>query len=84
MFRIRKKNRTVNETQLESPPPAAVGVDQETKTPPLLTDAFKTSIEKAADRSRNELVSEGKLKPMAFFANADGTMKTVSFSVKDE
>jgi hypothetical protein len=94
MFRRRKKkNITVNETQPESPPPVrapnidmspAVGVDKETKAPPLLTDAFKSTIEKAADRSRNELVYEGKLKPMAFFVNADGTMKTVSLSVKDE
>ena len=96
MFRRRKKkNKTVNETQPESPPPvqapnsdipppAVVGTHQETKTPPLLTDAFKSTIEKAADRSRNELVSEGKIKPMAFFVHADGTMKTVSFSVKDE
>jgi hypothetical protein len=96
MFRRRKKkNRTVNETQSESPqsvqspnsdnPPRAIASNyQETKKSPLLTDAFKSTIEKAADRSRSELASEGKLKPMAFFVNADGTMKTVSLSVKDE
>ena len=96
MFRRRKKkNKTVNETQPESPqtvrepnsniPPRTVAsTHQETKTPPLLTDAFKSIIEKAADRSRSELVSEGKLKPMAFFVNADGMMKTVSLSDKDE
>jgi len=96
MFRRRKKkNKTVNETQPESPqsvqspnpdtaPHTLASTHQETKTSPLLTDAFKSTIEKAADRSRSELVSEGKLKPMAFFVNADGTMKTVSLSVKDE
>jgi hypothetical protein len=92
--RRKKKNRTVNETQPESPPPdrapnidksspIAVRVYQETKIPSVLTDAFKSTIEKAADRSRSELTSEGKLKPMAFFVNLDGTMKTVSLFVKD-
>jgi hypothetical protein len=96
MFRRRKrKNKTVNETQPESPPqvlvpnidtppPAVVGTHQETKASPLLSDAFKSTIEKAADRLKSELASEGKLKPMTFFVNADGTMKTVSLSVKDE
>jgi hypothetical protein len=96
MFRRRKKkNTTINDTQSESPPSVhasnsdtpphtVVTTYQETKTSPSLTDAFKSTIEKAADRSRNELVSEGKLKPMAFFVHADGTMKTVSVSVKDE
>lgn len=95
MFRRRKrKNQTVDATQSESPPsvqapnsdtqaPTIVGAHQETKTPPLLSDAFKRAIEKAADRSKNELVSEGKIKPMAFFVHADGTMKTVSLFVKD-
>ena len=49
-----------------------------------MTDAFKSTIEKAADRSRSELVSAGRIKPMAFFVHADGTMKTVSLSLKDE
>ncbi len=49
-----------------------------------MSDAFKSTIEKAADRSRSELVSEGRIKPMAFFVHADGTMKTVSLSLKDE
>jgi hypothetical protein len=96
MFRRRKKrNKAVNETQSESsqlvqlpnsdtPPRTIASTHQETKIPPLLTDAFKSTIEKAADRSRNELVSEGKIKPMMFFLQADGTMKTVSFSLKDE
>jgi hypothetical protein len=48
-----------------------------------LTDAFKNTIEKAADRSKNGLLSEGRIKPMAFFVQADGTMKTVSLFVKD-
>jgi hypothetical protein len=96
MFKRRKrKNKTINEAQPESPqsvltpnsdpsPRAVVGAYQETKTPPLLSDAFKSTIERAADRSRNELVSGGKMKPMAFFVHADGTMKTVSLLVKDE
>jgi hypothetical protein len=96
MFRRRKKkNRTVNETQSESPqsvqlpnsdthPRTIASTHQETKTSPLLSDAFKSTIEKAADRSRSELVSEGKIKPMAFFVQEDGAMKTVSLSVKNE
>jgi hypothetical protein len=95
MFRRRKKkNRLVNETQPESPPPVrapnldippptVVSAHQETKTSPLLTDIFKISIEKAADRSKSELLSEGRIKPMAFFVQADGTMKTVSLFVKE-
>jgi hypothetical protein len=96
MFRRRKrKNITVNETQSESPqsvqspnsdtPPRTVAsTHQETKTRPLLSDTFRSTVEKAADRLRSELASEGKLKPMAFFVQADGTMKTVSFSLKGE
>lgn len=96
MFRRRKKkNRTINETQSESPtsvrepssdthPRTIASTHQETKSSPLLSDAFKSTIEKAADRSRSELISEEKLKPMAFFVYADGTMKTVSVSLKDE
>jgi len=96
MFKRRKrKHQTVNTTQPESPPSVqasnsvmppriVVGAYQETKTLPLFTDAFKSTIEKAADRSRSELVSEGRLKPMVFFVNADGTMKTVSLFVKNE
>jgi hypothetical protein len=95
MFRRRKKkNKTVNENQTESlpsmqapdsniPPPAIVSTHQETKTSPLLSDFFKNAIEKAADKSKSELLSEGKIKPMAFFVQADGTMKTVSLFVKD-
>ena len=45
---------------------------------------FKGVIEKAADRSRSELASEGRIKPMAFFVHADGMMKTASLFVKDE
>ena len=96
MFKRRKKkHQTVNTTEPESPPSVrepnsdtpprtVVGAYQETKTSPLLSNAFKSTIEKAADRSRSELVSEGKIKPMAFFVHADGSMKTVSLSVKDE
>jgi hypothetical protein len=95
MFRRRKrKNSTVNGFQPESPPstlvpdsavpsPIAVGAYHEIKSPPLLTDALKNAIEKAADRSRSELASEGKIKPMAFFVHPDGTMKTVSLPLRD-
>ena len=96
MFRRRKrKNQTVNGTHSESPPPnrapnidespsATITTNQEKKGSPLLTDAFKSTIEKAADRLRSELASEGKLKPMAFFVDADGAMKTVFLLVKSE
>jgi hypothetical protein len=39
------------------------------------SDAFKNAIEMAADKSKSELLSEGKIEPMVFFAHADGTMK---------
>jgi hypothetical protein len=96
MFRKRKrKNKTVHGAQPDSPPavlapdssissPITVGVYRETKTPPLLTDAFMGAIEKAADRARSELASQGKIKPTAFFVYTDGTMKVVSLSFKDE
>jgi hypothetical protein len=95
MFGKRKrKNKTVHGAQPDSPPavlapdssissPITVGVYRETKTPPLLTDAFKGAIEKAADRARSELASQGKIKPTAFFVHADGTMKMVSLSLRD-
>jgi hypothetical protein len=41
-------------------------------------------MEKVADWSRTGLTSEGKIKPMVFFVHADGTMKVVSLSFKDE
>jgi hypothetical protein len=96
MFRRRKrKNQTANATQAESPPPdrglnidespsATITTYEEKKRSPVLSDAFKGAIEKAADRLRTEMASEGRIKPMAFFLHADGTMKTVSLSVKDE
>ena len=96
MFRRRKrKNQITNEIQPESPssvrapnidkpPPIAVGTFEEKKRSPVLTDAFKGSIEKAANRLRSELASEGKIKPMVFFVDADGTMKTVALLVKNE
>ena len=78
MFRRRKrKNQITNETQPESsssvrapnidkPPPITVGTFAEKKRSLVLTDAFKGSIEKAANRLRSELASEGRAKPMAF------------------
>lgn len=95
MFKKRKKkNKAVGETQPEYPrraqatgsdsaPQPAAGLHQKNKTPPALTDAFKSSVEKAADRFRNELISKGEMKPMVFFVYADGTMKTVTVSIKD-
>jgi hypothetical protein len=94
MFRRRKrKNSTGNGTHPEPPtlvPNSAtpfsfsVDVHRETKTSPVLSDAFKGAIEKAADWSRTGLASEGKIRPMVFFAHGDGTMKAVSLSFKDE
>ena len=95
MFRRRrKKNSTVNGSRPEpssstlapdsaTPSTTGGGVYHETKIPPFLTDVLKGAIEKAADRARSELASEGKIKPMAFFVHADGTMKTVSFLLRD-
>jgi hypothetical protein len=94
MFRRRKrKNSTGNGTHPETPtlvPNSAtpfsfsVDVHRETKTSPVLSDAFKGAIEKAADWSRTGLASEGKIRPMVFFVHEDGTMKTASLSFKDE
>lgn len=96
MFRKRKRrnkigneaqsghSRTTQTTGSTSAPQSVAGPHQKDKTPPALTDEFKNNIEKAADRSRNELISEGKMKPMLFFVYADGTMKMVTVSVKDE
>jgi hypothetical protein len=68
----------------DSPKPSqgAAGVDRETRTQPVLTDAFKGAIEKAADRAKIELASKGKIKPMAFFAYGDGTLKMVSLALR--
>ena len=94
MFRRRKrKNSTGNGTHPESPTlvpnsatpsPFSVDVHREIKTSPVLSDAFKGAIEKAADWSRTGLASERKIRPMVFFVHADGTMKAVSLSFKDE
>ena len=66
-----------------APPLISAGVYHETKTPSILTDALKTTIEKAADRLRSKLASEGEIKPMAFFVHPDGTIKTVSLPLRD-
>jgi hypothetical protein len=50
----------------------------------LLTDEFMGAIERAADWPRKGFGSEGKTRPMVFFAHADGTMKAVYLSLKDE
>ena len=94
MLRRRKrKNSTGNGTHPEpptlvpnsaTPSPFSVDVHREIKTSPVLSDAFKGAIEKAADWSRTGLASERKIRPMVFFVHADGTMKAVSLSFKDE
>ena len=94
MFRRRRKrNSTGNGTQPEpltlvpnsaTPSPLSVDVHRETETSPVLSDAFKGAIEKAAAWSKTGLASEGKIRPMAFFVYEDGSMKTVSLSFKDE
>ena len=94
MFRRRKRKHSAgNGTHPEPPPlvpnsatpsPFSVDVHRENKTPPVLSDAFKGAIEKAADWSRTGLASEGKIRPMVFFVHADATMKAVSISFKDE
>jgi hypothetical protein len=94
MFRRRKrKNSAGNGTHPEPPPlvpnsatpsPVAVDVHRETNTSSVLSDAFKGAIEKAADWSKSGLTSEGKIRPTVFFVHADGTMKAVSLSFKDE
>lgn len=84
MFRRRKrKNNSENGSQ-PAPPPATSPTHQKTKTSPILTDAFKKAIEKAADWPRKDVASEGKIKPMVFFVHEDGTMKAVYLSLKDE
>ena len=94
MFRRRRKrNSTGNGTQPEpltlvpnsaTPSPLSVDVHRETETSPVLSDAFKGAIEKAAAWSKTGLASEGKIRPMAFFVYEDGSMKTASLSFKDE
>jgi hypothetical protein len=92
MFRRRKKNNsTTNEVEPGPPPrapnpasPSSGAVHHTTKTSPLLTDAFKGAMEKAAEWPRSELTSGGTIKPMAFFVHADGAMKAVYLSLKDE
>ena len=87
MFRRRKrKNNSVNESQLSPPaaPSLITDVHQKTKASPLMTEAFRQAIEKAVDWPRKDVASDGKIKPMVFFAHGDGTMKAVSFSLKDE
>ena len=87
MLRRRKRtNSTGNGTHPEpptlvpnsaTPSPFSVDVHRETKTSSVLSDAFKSAIEKAADWSRTGRASEGKIWPMVFFVHADGTMKAV-------
>jgi hypothetical protein len=66
-----------------NPSPVAPGVSREAKGPPLLAEAFKGAIEKAADRAKTELAAKGKLESMVFFVHDDGTMKIASLSPRD-
>jgi hypothetical protein len=92
MFRRRKKkNSTTNGVEPGPPPrapnpapPSSGAVHHTTKTSPLLTDAFKGAMEKAAEWPRSELVSRRTIKPMVFFVHADGVMNAVYLSLKDE
>ncbi len=96
MFRRRKKkNKAVQETQPELSPPVqtpktdpssqpSIPTYQETKTSPLLTDAFQEAFEKVVERLKSKLISEGKIEPMVFFVEKDGSMKTAVLSVKDD
>jgi hypothetical protein len=94
MFRRKKKRPNVaNGSQASPPPPSApsdsnkslpgaVRASRENNTPPPLSEAFRSAIEKAGDRAQIELASKGKLGPMAFFVHADDTMKAVSLTLK--
>jgi hypothetical protein len=96
MFRKRKrKDNTGNTPRPDTPPstpaadpskhsPGAAGVCRETKTAPLLTDAFRSAFEKAADRAKSELASKGKIGPMVFFVHADGRIKPASLLLRGE
>lgn len=67
-----------------APPPVTVSANNEMRTLPISSDAFKGVIEKAADRARNNLASTGKIQPTLFFVYKDNTMKVVSLFFKDE
>ncbi len=62
--------------------PGSTGIDGETKTPPVLTGAFREAIEKAADRARSELASKGKMDSMVFFMYEDGILKTMTLTLR--
>jgi hypothetical protein len=47
-----------------------------------VSDDFKSIIERAADRARDNLASTGKIAPTVFFVYTNGTMKVLSFSFK--
>ncbi len=91
MFRRRKrKNNIANGFQPELAPhvpnstaPTLVTFNHKAKASPLLTDAFKGAIEKAADWPCQR-APEGTIKPMVYFVHADNTMKAVYLSLKDE
>jgi len=88
---VRKRSRAAGESRKHSPlaTPASLGsphaVPSKTnpETPVPSADLLKI-FEKAADRVKSDLASEVKIRPMAFFAFADGGMKVVSFSFKDD
>lgn len=94
MFRKKKRrDNATNGSRPDSPAPTSsttspvpspknVGNQREIKAPPL-TEAFKGAIEKAADKAKNELASQGKISSAAFFVHTDGTMKMVSLKLRD-
>jgi hypothetical protein len=96
MFRRKKrKGDTSNGSLPQSSPLVAaspdapssnvsIGADHRMTVPPLLADAFKEALGRSTDRAKDELVSSGKIRPMAFFVYTGSTMKVVFLSFKDE
>jgi len=94
----RRRNRrgsAVNESRPHPPPLSPMPLHSPGPPPSVsvliagcsnchVVDAMKGIIERAADRVRSDLPSTGEIRPMAFFVCADGTMKVVSFSLKNE
>jgi hypothetical protein len=89
----RGKVKTVDESRPHLPllppdstasPPVIVSTNNKIRTLLISSDTFKSVIEKAADRARNNLTSTGKIQPTLFFVYKDGTMKVVSLSFKNK
>jgi hypothetical protein len=67
-----------------SSPPAGASPNAAHKALPPAVEALRNIIERAADRAKSEAASTGKLGAMAFFLDADGTIKAVSLSWRNE